>query len=67
MEENKSNENQPQRVSALSVVLSAVELALSRGAYRMNEVKLISEAHTMLTQQEQTSNEQTSNEQTSNE
>ena len=61
MEENKSNENQPQRVSALSVVLSAVELALSRGAYRMNEVKLISEAHTMLTR-EQTSNEQTSNE-----
>ena len=62
MEENKSNENKPKRVSALSVLLSAVELALSRGAYKINEVKFISEAHTMLAQQEQTSNEQTSNE-----
>ena len=35
MEENKSNENKPKLVSALSVVLSAVELALSRGAYKI--------------------------------
>lgn len=39
-------------VTAQAVLLSAVELAQSRGAYRVNEMSLITEAHRIVTAQE---------------
>lgn len=39
-------------VTAQAVLLSAVELAQSRGAYRVNEMALITEAHRIVTSQE---------------
>ena len=39
-------------VSAVSVLLSAVELAQSRGAFKVNEMQLISQAHSLVSQQE---------------
>tara|TARA_B100001094_G_scaffold270434_1_gene275278 strand:- start:1191 stop:1466 length:276 start_codon:yes stop_codon:yes gene_type:complete len=39
-------------VTAQAVLLSAVELAQSRGAYRVNEMALITEAHRIVTAQE---------------
>jgi|TARA_B110000208_G_scaffold163558_1_gene200504 hypothetical protein len=39
-------------VTAESVLLSAVELAQSRGAYKVNEMALITEAHRIVTAQE---------------
>ena len=38
----------PVTVSALSVLLSACELAQSRGAFKLDEARLISQAYTML-------------------
>ena len=38
----------PVTVSALSVLLSACELAQSRGAFRLDEARLISQAYAML-------------------
>lgn len=47
-------QQQPQRtVTAQAVLLSAVELAQSRGAYRVNEMSLITEAHRIVSLQEQ--------------
>lgn len=40
-------------VTAESVLLSAVELAQSRGAYKVNEMALITEAHRIVTAQEE--------------
>jgi len=39
-------------VTAQAVLLSAVELAQSRGAYKVNEMALITEAHRIVTAQE---------------
>ena len=39
-------------VSAVSVLLSAIELAQSRGAFKVNEMQLISQAHSLVSQQE---------------
>ena len=39
-------------VTAQAVLLSAIELAQSRGAYRVNEMSLITEAHRIVTAQE---------------
>jgi hypothetical protein len=39
-------------VTAQAVLLSAVELAQSRGAYKVNEMALITEAHRIVTVQE---------------
>ena len=39
-------------VTAQAALLSAVELAQSRGAYRVNEMSLITEAHRIVTGQE---------------
>lgn len=43
---------QQRTVTAQTVLLSAVELAQSRGAYRVNEMALITEAHRIVTAQE---------------
>jgi hypothetical protein len=43
---------QQRTVTAQTVLLSAVELAQSRGAYRVNEMSLITEAHRIVTAQE---------------
>lgn len=43
---------QQRTVTAQTVLLSAVELAQSRGAYRVNEMALITEAHRIVTTQE---------------
>jgi hypothetical protein len=43
---------QQKTVTAQTVLLSAVELAQSRGAYRVNEMALITEAHRIVTAQE---------------
>ena len=43
----------PRTVSATAVVLSAVELAQQRGAYKMNEMALITQAYNILLAQEQ--------------
>ena len=45
--------NQQRTVSATSILLSAVELAQTRGAYRMNEMALITQAYNMILSQEQ--------------
>jgi hypothetical protein len=47
-------EEKPRRnVSAISVLLEAVEIAQARGAYKMNEIGMISQAHAMLKAEEQ--------------
>ena len=59
-EENQVNRETPETtptpqqrtVTAQTVLLSAVELAQSRGAYRVNEMALITEAHRIVTAQE---------------
>jgi hypothetical protein len=52
-EEQTQVEQPTQRtVSAVSVLLSAVELAQSRGAFKVNEMQLISQAHSLVSQQE---------------
>tara|TARA_B100000963_G_C22638949_1_gene679247 strand:+ start:1307 stop:1582 length:276 start_codon:yes stop_codon:yes gene_type:complete len=52
-ESTETPTTQPQRtVTAQTVLLSAVELAQSRGAYRVNEMALITEAHRIVTAQE---------------
>ena len=43
----------PRSVSATAVLLSAVELAQTRGAYKMNEMGLITQAYNILLAQEQ--------------
>ena len=49
----EQTQQQTQRtVSAVSVLLSAVELAQSRGAFKVNEMQLISQAHSLVSQQE---------------
>lgn len=50
----ESQEQQaPRTVSATAVLLSAVELAQTRGAYKMNEMTLITQAYNMVLAQEQ--------------
>ena len=49
MSEKKAEENQLS-VSPLEVVLGAIDLATSRGAFRMQELQLISQAYAMITQ-----------------
>ena len=59
-QENQVNQETPETilapqqrtVTAQTVLLSAVELAQSRGAYRVNEMALITEAHRIVTAQE---------------
>lgn len=53
-------------VSAVSVLLSAVELAQSRGAFKVNEMQLISQAHSLVSQQEAKNAPQPQQEQTVN-
>ena len=53
-------------VSAVSVLLSAVELAQSRGAFKVNEMQLISQAHSLVSQQEAKNAPQQPQEQTVN-
>lgn len=43
----------PRNVSATAVLLSAVELAQTRGAFKMNEMTLITQAYNMVLGQEQ--------------
>ena len=54
VEQTEQAQAQPQQrtVSAVSVLLSAVELAQSRGAFKVNEMQLISQAHSLVSQQE---------------
>tara|TARA_B100001093_G_scaffold517448_1_gene599016 strand:- start:1516 stop:1761 length:246 start_codon:yes stop_codon:yes gene_type:complete len=52
---NEAPQEQPTQrsVSATAVLLSAVELAQTRGAYKMNEMTLITQAYNMVLAQEQ--------------
>ena len=58
-QENQVNQETPETtqapqqrtVTAQTVLLSAVELAQSRGAYRVNEMALITEAHRIAAQE----------------
>ena len=50
-----SQDKAPQEVSALSIVLRALELAQQRGAFKLDEVSIISQAYTMLAEQERKS------------
>ncbi len=52
---NSTPQEEPKQktVTAESVLLSAVELAQSRGAYKVNEMALITEAHRIVTAQEE--------------
>lgn len=49
MSEKKAEENQLS-VSPLEVILGSIDLATSRGAFRMQELQLISQAYAMITQ-----------------
>ena len=52
VEQTEQAQPQQRTVSAVSVLLSAVELAQSRGAFKVNEMQLISQAHSLVSQQE---------------
>tara|TARA_B100000925_G_scaffold232638_1_gene181163 strand:- start:109 stop:345 length:237 start_codon:yes stop_codon:yes gene_type:complete len=54
--ESQQQEQAPRTVSATAVLLSAVELAQTRGAYKMNEMSLITQAYNMVLSQEQQKN-----------
>ena len=58
MSEKKAEENQLS-VSPLEVVLGAIDLATSRGAFRMQELQLISQAYSMITQTPKKEQEET--------
>jgi hypothetical protein len=55
------NKEGVKEVSPLRVLLGAVELAQSRGAFRMSEMNLITQAYNMLSEAENKQNPQPEN------
>lgn len=59
-----SNEEKKVMVSPLQVVLGALDLATTRGAFRLAELQLITQAYGLLTQKPQTEESTSSDQQT---
>jgi hypothetical protein len=59
-----SNEEKKVMVSPLQVVLGALDLATTRGAFRLAELQLITQAYGLLTQRPQTEENASSEQQT---
>lgn len=59
-----SNDEKKVMVSPLQVVLGALDLATTRGAFRLAELQLITQAYGLLTQKPQTEESTSSDQQT---